>query len=125
MNATIRTAPREDRVLTGPLIAFSIADELNTLKQEAEWISGVRNSVTIANTPSLGLVLTAIRKDATVCGHAVEGSVTLQVVSGAIRFTAAGETRELAAGDVIAIDRGVAHDVQASADSALLLTIIK
>ena len=125
MPDTIRTAPREDRVLSGPAVTFAIADEINLLKNEPEWLAGKRNSVTVVKTSNLSIVLTAIRKDATLCGHAVEGPMTLQVVAGAIKFGVAGEPRTLATGTVIALDKGVPHDIEALQDSELLLTIVK
>lgn len=120
-----RTAPREDRVLSGPAIIFAIIDEINLLKREPEWISGKRNSVTVVKTTNLSIVLTAIKKGATLCGHQVNGPITLQVVSGAIQFNIAGEPRSLAAGTVIALDKAIPHDIEALEDSYLLLTIVK
>jgi hypothetical protein len=78
MADAIRTAPREDRVLCGPAITFAIAEEINLLKQEPEWISGTRNSVTVVKTSNLSIVLTAIKKGATLCGYEVDGPITLQ-----------------------------------------------
>ena len=125
MPEAIRTAPREDRVLSGPAITFAITEEINLLRQEPEWISGKRNSVTVVKTSNLSVVLTAIKKDATLCGHEVDGPITVQVVSGAIQFGVSGEPRRLAAGTVIALDKGIPHDIQALQDSELLLTIVK
>ena len=125
MPETIRTAPREDRVLSGPAITFAIAEEINLLRQEPEWISGKRNSVTVVKTSNLSVVLTAIKKGATLCGHEVHGPNTVQVLSGAIQFGVSGEPRTLAAGAVIALDKGIPHDIQALQDSELLLTIVK
>ena len=125
MADAIRTAPREDRVLCGPAITFAIAEEINLLKQEPEWISGKRNSVTVVKTSNLSVVLTAIKKDATLCGHEVDGPITVQVLSGPIQFGVAGEPRRLVAGTVIALDKGIPHDIQALQDSELLLTLVK
>ncbi len=120
MPETIRTAPREDRVLSGPAITFAIGEEINLLRQEPEWISGKRNSVTVVKISNLSLVLTA-----TLCRHEVDGPITVQVLSGAIQFGVAGEPRRLAAGKVIALDKGIPHDIQALQDSELLLTFVK
>ena len=125
MADAIRTAAREDRVLSGPAITFAIAEEINLLRQEPEWISGKRNSVTVVKTSNLSIVLTAIKKGATLCGHQVDGPITLQVVSGAIQFGVAGEPRRLATGTVIALDKAIPHDIEALEDSELLLTIVK
>lgn len=125
MLGEIRTAPREDRVLSGQAITFVAAEELNILKQEPEWLSGTRNSVTLVKTSNLSIVLTAIRKNASLCGHAVDGPITLQVLSGTIQFGVSGEPKTLCAGTVIALEMGVPHDILALDDSDLLLTIVK
>jgi quercetin dioxygenase-like cupin family protein len=125
MPDAIRTAPRDGRTLAGPRITFSIAEETSQLRQEPEWISGTRNSVTVVKTDNLSIVLTAIKKDATLCGHEVEGPITLQVISGAVKFGVAGEPLTLKTGTVIALDKAIAHDLQAFEDSELLLTIVK
>jgi len=125
MADAIRTAAREDRVISGPAITFAIAEEITLLKQEPEWISGTRNAVTVVKTANLSIVLTAIKKGATLCGHEVDGPITLQVLSGAVRFGVAGEPRTLTAGTVIALDKAIPHDIQALEESELLLTIVK
>ena len=125
MPDAIRTAPREGRVLAGPTITFSIAEEIRRLRQEPEWISGARNSVTVVKTANLSIVLTAIKNEATLCGHEVDGPITLQVISGAVKFGVAGEPLNLKAGTVIALDKAIHHDIQALEDSELLLTIVK
>ena len=125
MADAIRTAPREDRVLCGPAVTFAIAKEIDVLKHEPEWISGTRNSVTVVKTTNLSIVLTAIKKGGTLCGHALEGPFTLQVLSGGVQFGVAGETRTLAAGTLIALDKAVPHDIRALEESELLLTIVR
>jgi quercetin dioxygenase-like cupin family protein len=125
MPESVRTVPREDRVVAGPAITFSIHDEVTRLKQEPEWISSSRNSVTLVNTANLSIVLTALRKNATLCGHEVDGPITLQVLSGAIHFGVSGQPGTLKPGQVIALDKGIPHDIQALEDSEFLLTIVK
>ena len=74
---------------------------------------------------NLSVVLTAIKKGATLCGHEVDRPVTVQVLSGAIQYGVLGESRSLVAGTVTALDKGIPHDNQALQDSELLLTIAK
>ena len=95
------------------------------MRQEPEWVSGKRNSVTVVKTSNLSVVLAAIEKEATLCGHEVDGPVTMQVLSGAIQLGVLGESRSLVAGTVTALDKGIPHDNQALQDSELLLTIAK
>jgi hypothetical protein len=85
MADAIRTALREDRVLCGPTITFAIAEEINLLKQEPEWMSGTRNAVTVEKTSNLSIVLTAIKKVATLCGPSSAFSCTPSLVLRAPR----------------------------------------
>jgi len=98
---------------------------MNLVRREPEWVSGKRNSVTFVKTSNLSVVLAAIKKGATLCGHEVDGSITMQVLSGTIKAGVSGEPRRLAAGTVIALDKGIPHDIQALQDSELLLTLVK
>lgn len=125
MPDALRTAPRAGRTLSGPAITFSIAEEVTLLRQEPEWVAGTRNAVTVVKTSNLSIVLVALKKDADLCGHQVDGPITLQVISGAVRFGVAGEPQTLTAGTVVALDKSITHDVHALEDSQLLLTIVK
>ncbi|MEV6841821.1 cupin domain-containing protein [Actinoplanes sp. NPDC051411] len=55
--------------------------------------------------------------------HDNPGSATLQVLCGRVRLTAAGESWEGIAGDLVEIP-GQRHDLVAVEDSAILLTVI-
>lgn len=125
MSSAIRTAPREDRILSAPTITFSIAEEIRRLRQEPEWVSGSRNSVTVVNTDNLSIVLTVIKKGGSLSSNEVDGPYTLQVISGAVKFGVPGKPLTLPAGTVIALDKAIPPDIQALEDSELLLTIVK
>jgi quercetin dioxygenase-like cupin family protein len=56
-------------------------------------------------------------------GHRTEGRISIQTVQGQLRVRAEGRTFDLPAGRMLTLDRRVAHDVEALADSAFLLTI--
>ena len=121
----IRTAPRAGREVSGPAVSFTIREEIDILRREPEWLSGHRNAVTVVKTSNLSIVLTVIKKGSTLCGHEVEGPITLQVLSGIVKFGVAAEPRTLTAGTVIALDKAIPHDIEALEDSELLLTIVK
>lgn len=76
-------------------------------------------------SPNLSIVLTAIKKGASLCEHEVDGPITLQVLAGAIQFGVAGKPRKLTAGTVIALDKAIPHDIQALEDGEHLLTIVR
>lgn len=105
------------------MLSLAIEDEIERLKKEPEWASGDRNSVTLVKTPSLSVVLVALRKGAAMCGHQVEGPITLFVLSGAVRFGADKNEQVVKANGLLSLDKKIPHDVEALEDSAFLLTI--
>lgn len=123
MQAAKRQTVREKRLVSAPLVRVSLAEELARLKSEPEWLSGDRNSVTLVNTPEMGLVLIVLRPGATICGHQLERPITVQVLSGGIRFTADADTCTAGEGDVVTLRKSIPHDLEATSESALLLTI--
>ena len=95
------------------------------LAREPEWLSGDRNAVTVVKTANLSVVLTVIKKGAKLCGHEVDGPITIQVLSGAVRFGLGMEAKTLRAGTIIALDRAIPHEIEALENSALILTIVR
>jgi quercetin dioxygenase-like cupin family protein len=125
MHEVVRTAPRVDREVAGPAVTFAIKDEIDTLTREPEWLSGDRNAVTVVKTPNLSVVLAVIKKGARLCGHEVDGPITIQVLSGAVKSGLAVDPKTLRAGTVIALDKAVPHEIEALENSELMLTIVR
>ncbi len=55
--------------------------------------------------------------------HAAKGVVTINVLDGKLRVTAAGHTHELPAGRVLILASNVTHDVYAEDSSTVLLQV--
>jgi quercetin dioxygenase-like cupin family protein len=55
--------------------------------------------------------------------HQTEGRISIQTIRGRIVVRATGRTFDLPDGGLLALDRGLRHDVEALEDSAFLLTI--
>jgi quercetin dioxygenase-like cupin family protein len=55
--------------------------------------------------------------------HRTAARISLQTLAGHIRLKLPGRTVELAAGQLLALDQCVPHDVEAEEDSAFLLTL--
>ncbi len=123
MPGMTRTTPRPKRPLAAPLLSFSLAEEVDRLRKEPEWEERTRNSITLVKTPDLSVVLVALRNGGSICGHEVEGPITLLVLSGAIRFRAGESSKTLKTTEMASVGKAVPHDVKALEDSAFLLTI--
>lgn len=119
-------APTEHRPHPGPMAApyleFDIARELEQLHREPGWQSG-QNAKTFVQYDDLRIVLIALKASARIPGHHTKGRISIHTVTGHIRVHAEGRTFDLSAGALLALDRGLTHDVEALVDSAFLLTI--
>ena len=108
--------------MSEPFLEFDLSRELEQLHGESEWKSG-QNARTLVKYDTLRVVLTALRAQDRIPEHRTEARITLHTVRGRILVRAEGRTFDLPAGGLLALDQGVAHDVEAVEDSAFLLTI--
>lgn len=108
--------------MSGAFLEYDLAAEVDRLRQEAAWQSG-QNARTLAKYDDLRLVVVALQRGTKMAEHKSDGRIAVQVISGHIRIHAAGRTFDLRAGGLLTLERAVPHDVEAIAESALLLTI--
>jgi quercetin dioxygenase-like cupin family protein len=103
-------------------LEFDLTREIEQLHQEPDWGKG-QNAKTLIKYDDFRVVLTALHAHARIPGHQTEGRISIQTVRGHIQVRAEGRTFDLPVGRLVALDRGVPHDVEALEDSAFLLTI--
>src|SRR5574338_664175 len=108
--------------MAAPYLEFDVAKELQQLRSEPEWQTG-HNAKTLVKYDNLRVVLIALKARARLPGHQTEGRISIQTVQGQIHVRAEGRTFYLPAGNLLALDRGLPHDVEAVEESAFLLTI--
>lgn len=109
--------------LSGQMLVFNLRDEDERLMVKARASRTGRAAKTIVKEGRLRVTGIALRKEAVLQRHQVEGDCTIQVVSG--QFVLQGDVGsvQLLAGDVIAIRRSVVHSAMATSDCMLLLTV--
>jgi quercetin dioxygenase-like cupin family protein len=101
---------------------FDLPAELHRLKAESTWSTG-QNARTLIKYDDLRVVLMALQSSARTPEHRTDGRLTIQVLSGHLQVRASERTFNLRAGGILALDRGIRHDVTALEESAVLLTI--
>ena len=101
---------------------FDLSAELHRLQAETTWGTGI-NARTLIKYEDLRVVLTALKAHARLAEHKTDGRVSIHVLSGHLQVKASGRTFNLHAGNLVALDRGIAHDVEALEESAFLITI--
>lgn len=75
----------------------------------------------LINQPGYRLILLNLRAGQKVPEHATRETVTVYAITGQITFYADGVPASLRAGEVLCIDVGVPHMIEASEDSSLLV----
>jgi len=113
---------RSARPMSTGLSEFRVDDEIALLKKESSWSSGKRNAITLSKGP-LRVVLVILKEGARLEEHRARGPMTLQVLSGLIRFRAGERVLELAPSQLVVLESVLSHDVEALAETALLLTL--
>ena len=111
------------RGLRAPLLHVDLMTTLGELRQEDPWRLRGHNARTVAKYPDLRVVLVAMREGSRLHEHRTEARITIQVLVGRIRLHVEGRIVELRFGDLLAVDRGMPHDVEALDESAFLLTL--
>lgn len=111
--------------LANAVIHTNIRAELEKLKSAPAWQQPAgRSSETLVKYADFRVVLVTLKQGSHVNQHHADGPVSVYCLQGKIRLRMPdGQGRELAAGDILALERGVQHDVEAVEESAFLLTI--
>ena len=123
MTMTEPAPARPDRPAVGPVFHARLGEQLERLRREPEWHAGDRNAITLFKTPRLSLVLLAVKAGARLHEHRADGTLIVQVVSGAVRVDAGGRRVDLAPGEVLVREPGLEHALEAGPESAVLLTL--
>ncbi len=111
------------RALTGPSLTFDLESSIAELSRDVTYRRSGRVGRTLVKNGPLRLTLTLIADGADAETHHAEAPMTLQVLSGRLRYTMDGENRTLGEGEILFFGPGHAQDIQALEDTALLLTI--
>lgn len=104
------------------MLSFDLNAEIEQLRKEDAWQGG-RNSKTLVKHADFRVVLTVLKSGARLHEHRAPGRISVQTVAGHIRMHVEGKVFDLPAGHLLALERGIVHDVEALEDSAFLLTI--
>jgi quercetin dioxygenase-like cupin family protein len=103
-------------------LEFDLTREVDQLRREPGWASG-HNARTLVKYDDFRVVLMALKTGMKIPGHQTEGRISIHTVAGHIHVRAQGRTFDLSVGSLLALDRGVPHDVEALEESAFVLTI--
>jgi quercetin dioxygenase-like cupin family protein len=110
--------------LNGPVLQFDLASELDQLHRDESWLHPTgRSSKTLVKYPDLRIVLIAMKANTRMHEHTAAGRISVHSLNGRIRLHLPKGVVNLPAGQLLALDQCVPHDVEAAEDSAFLLTL--
>ncbi len=122
-NKATYNRPEGDRVLDGTLVRMNIPDAVRQLKSEHAWENGDRNAITLLHNDALRIVLIALKQNAEVKAHTLEGTSCLQVLEGRIWIETLEQSMSLDEGDALALTQSQPRSFFAETESVLMLTL--
>lgn len=114
--------------------AIDITDTIhikNTIMQKASLINdlvysdGKPTIQKILETPFSKEIRILFKKDQIMKEHTAPGAIVVEIFEGAIDFGVKGEINKLVKGDLVTLDAKVPHDLKATEDSIVRLTLSK
>ena len=110
--------------LSQPLLRFNLLREIQALRQEDSWERETgRSSKTLAKYPDFRIVLILMKANTQMDQHRAEGRVSIHQMLGKMCLHLPDQDVTVSAGDLLVLDCGVLHNLEASEESAFLLTI--
>lgn len=123
---TVETSKPLNRLpyLASPLLQFNLSDELLHLREEDSWQRETgRSSKTLAKYPDFRIVLVLMKANTQMKEHHADARISIHSLQGKIRIHLPDQKVDLPAGQLMALDYGINHDVEALEESAFLITI--
>jgi quercetin dioxygenase-like cupin family protein len=103
--------------------AFDIVDITREIRAEAAYDRDGHSARTLVRQADLRVVLLVMKAGSTMKEHRVSETASIYAMAGRARLGLPGRMAELSIGTLLVLEPGLAHDVEALEDSALLLTI--
>ena len=120
---TTGTAERPAQDHVGQAMSFDLSTELAALRQEESWRRSGRNARTLVKEENLRMVLIAMRGGIRISEHHTAGRLAIQVLSGHLRLDVPGQSMDLHAGQLLALDFAVQYEISSHEESDVLLTV--
>jgi len=109
--------------LRAEILRFTIGTEERMLRASAASSGAGRAAKTLVKEGPLRITLVALRKGATLEEHQIAGPVSIHALGGTLRLSTRQGAVDLATGELLALDAGVAHAAEALDDCILLITV--
>jgi quercetin dioxygenase-like cupin family protein len=115
--------PEGDRILDASLVEMDLNKLISQIKSEAAWKDADHNAITIFKSESMRIVVIGMHENAELKTHTANGTISVQVITGKINFTANEHTVSLETGQMLALHEKIPHSVLALKESFFVLTL--
>jgi quercetin dioxygenase-like cupin family protein len=103
--------------------SFDLASTDRELRQEHPYLQTGHTARTLVRESDLRVVLIAMKAGARMAEHRVDETAAVHLLQGNLRLRLPGRVVELAAGQLLILERAIPHDVEAVVESSFLLTL--
>jgi len=114
---------RTPRPLADTSLLFKLEPEIQMLRSEEVWHLHGHNARTLVKQDEFRVVLISLRPGAKIREHETYHSILLHALQGRLNLRVQEQPITLSAGELLALDRMVSHDIDALEDSAFLMTV--
>ena len=104
---------------------IDLPHEINELESSEFWKSENRTAKTLVKEANLRVVLTLMKAGALLKEHKAQGNVSIQVLHGRVRVSVDDNTVELEQNQMMILNPGVRHSVEALDDAAFTISIVE
>lgn len=104
-------------------VTFDLAAVEREMRTESGYEHSGHLGRTLVRTSDLTVMLMVMRRDSRVAEHQANATASIHVLSGKIRLKLETRTVELTSGQLLALESGLRHDLEALEDSAFVLTL--
>ena len=112
-----------ERPLTGGTLRYDLRAEAARLRDDDSYRRSGRLGRTLAKQGRFRQTLTVLASGAEAETHHSDSPMSLHVLEGSLRVRLSEGERELNAGEMIFTGPGDAHDIRATADATVLITV--
>jgi quercetin dioxygenase-like cupin family protein len=104
-------------------VVFDLADIERALREEDNYERNGHAARTLIRMPDLRVVLMVMRAEGRLASHHADETASIYVLSGQLRLHLPNREVSLSAGKLLVLQPGLTHDVDATTDSAFMLTL--
>jgi quercetin dioxygenase-like cupin family protein len=104
-------------------VVFDLAAAEREMRKEDAYEREGHTARTLTREPDLRIVLVVMKAASRIPEHRAGETASIHALSGQVRLHLPNRLVELAAGQLLVLERGLRHDVEAVADSSFLLTL--